>query len=168
MKVRLLALAFGFSLVAGVAYAGPLPGGTDTDGDGVEDAFDNCTSESNAAQTDTDHNGCGNACTCVGSIDPAPCGPTGQATAALLCDGNGDTIVNAGDYSLILAEWDCPNPPGSNPACPAPPLLMDCNGDTVTNAGDYAVILAEWENSAGASGITSAQCNPATCQCTPQ
>jgi len=56
MKVRLLAVAFGFSLVAGTAYAGPLPGGADTDADTVENAFDNCSLTRNANTPATDHN----------------------------------------------------------------------------------------------------------------
>ena len=46
MKAGLIALTFGFFLVAGLplaATAGPTPGGADGDGDTVEDAFDNCT-----------------------------------------------------------------------------------------------------------------------------
>lgn len=64
MKIGLFAMVFGVFLAAGTAYAGPLPGGTDADMDGVEDAFDNCTDVSNSSQADTDHNGCGNECQC--------------------------------------------------------------------------------------------------------
>jgi len=147
MKVRLLALAFGFSLVAGVAYAGPLPGGADGDNDGVENAFDNCTAISNSDQADADHNGCGNAC-----------------TESILRDGDGDTTVSVTDYGLLLAQWECGGP---NPPCPSV-NSMDCDGDTTVSGTDYGALLGEWENIVGPSGITSAQCNPATCVCTPQ
>jgi len=62
MRIKLLALTFGIFLAAGTAYAGPVPGGPDTDGDTVEDAFDNCTSRPNPTQVDTDHDGCGQFC----------------------------------------------------------------------------------------------------------
>jgi len=42
------------------AFAGP--GGSDTDGDGVLDHFDNCSIKPNPAQDDTDGDYCGNLC----------------------------------------------------------------------------------------------------------
>jgi len=151
MKVRLLALAFGFSLVAGAAYAGPLPGGLDSDNDGVENAFDNCTSIANPTQADADHNGCGDAC-----------------TAGILCDADGDTTVQASDFSLVLAQWECQ----LTASCPSVDFA-DCDGDTSVGASDYGILLGEFGNIVGPSGITSAQCNPPggpgpDCQCTPQ
>lgn len=62
MRIKLLALAFGIILAAGTASAGPLPGGVDTDGDTVEDAFDNCELRANPTQVDTDHDACGQFC----------------------------------------------------------------------------------------------------------
>jgi len=80
MKASLIALTFGFFLVAGLplaATAGPTPGGADSDSDGVEDAFDNCTTIANPGQEDADHDGCGDDC------DPALRVATATATAAL-------------------------------------------------------------------------------------
>ena len=57
MKVSFFAMAFGFILAVGfplAASAGPMPGGADTDGDTVEDAFDNCIDDSNSNQDDAD------------------------------------------------------------------------------------------------------------------
>ena len=71
MKTGLLALTFGFFLVVGLpllATAGPTPGGADSDGDTVEDAFDNCTSVANAGQEDADHDGCGDVCGAVPAV----------------------------------------------------------------------------------------------------
>lgn len=140
MTIRLLALTFGFALVAGAAYAGPLPGGADTDSDGVEDAFDNCTAVSNTSQADADHNGCGDAC-----------------SPPITCDGDANANVGPSDFALMLAQWQV-LPAGS----------MDCDNNADVGPSDYAVLLAEWNNSVGPSGITSAQCNPATCMCIPQ
>ncbi len=151
MTIRLLALTFGFALVAGAAYAGPLPGGADTDSDGVEDAFDNCTTMSNTSQTDSDHNGCGNTCTCSGSLG------CGQASVALTCDTDMDTVIGSADFSELNSQF------GSTSGGSA-----DCDADTVVGSADFSALNSQFGNSVGMSGITSAQCNPATCQCTPQ
>lgn len=140
MKVRLLGLAFGFFLVAGTAVAGPTPGGADSDSDGVENAFDNCLSVSNTNQTDTDHNGCGNACT-------------------VLCNFNGDASAGTPDYILIGMNFGMAVTPNTN---------GDCNGDGAVGAADILQMGMEFGMSNGPSGITSAQCNPTTCGCTPQ
>jgi hypothetical protein len=145
MKVRLLALAFGFFLVAGTAVAGPVSGGGDTDGDTVQNAFDNCSGVSNASQTDTDHNGCGDGC-----------------TQSILCDGNGDTIVGGPDFTALGMEFGrtgC----GTTNTC-----TMDCNGDTVVGGPDFTTLGMEFGNTVGPSGITTAQCDPSSCRCTPQ
>jgi len=143
MKVRLLAMAFGFFLVAGTAYAGPVPGGADTDGDGVENAFDNCTAVANSAQSDTDHNGCGDSC-----------------TADIVCDVNGDTSVGTADFNILRMNFGNAVPPGT---------LGDC-GDQNGTVGtpDFNTLRMTFGNSTGPSGITTAQCNPSTCRCTPQ
>jgi hypothetical protein len=46
--------------------------------------------------------------------------------------------------------------------------VPDCNGDTAVGAGDLAIIGMEFGNVSGPSGITNAQCDPDSCQCTPQ
>jgi hypothetical protein len=92
MKVSLIALTFGFFLVAGLplaATAGPTPGGPDSDSDGVEDAFDNCTAIANPGQEDEDHDGCGDVC------DPP-----------LLCDCDGNGGVGVSDFGILSAEWN--------------------------------------------------------------
>ena len=143
MKVRLLAMAFGFFLVAGTAYAGPTPGGPDTDGDTVENAFDNCVSAPNAPQTDTDHNGCGDTC-----------------TNDITCDINGDTAVLVGDFNTLRMNFGNTVPAGT---------LGDCapvDGSVLVN--DFNRLRMNFGNVTGPSGVTTAQCNPSSCQCTPQ
>ena len=141
MKVRLLAVAFGFFLATGTAYAGPAPGGADSDGDTVEDAFDNCTTASNAVQTDTDHNGCGDVC-----------------QTNILCDGNGDTAVGAPDFAAFGMQFGMTG-------CTPITCTMDCNGDTAVGAPDFAILGMEFGNVSGPSGISNAQCDTDSCQC---
>ncbi len=137
MKVGLIALTFGFFLAAGLplaATAGPTPGGPDSDGDTVEDAFDNCCVDANAGQEDEDHDGCGDVC------DPE-----------MLSDANKDGCVDALDYITLAAEWGNTCDPG--------PTLSDANGDTVVDALDYIIIASEWGLCKGPSGITNASRN---------
>jgi len=151
MKVRLMAISFGFFLVVGLpvtGFAGPVPGGADTDGDGVEDAFDDCTTTANADQADADHNGCGDAC----------------AFGTIACDSSGDGKVGSPDFTLFLAQLgnDCDFQPSLS--CTA-----DCDGSNDNKVGgpDFTALIAELGNSQGPSGITSALCDPVTCGCTP-
>lgn len=139
MKVKLLALAFGFFLVAGAAYAGPLPGGPNADGDSVEDAFDNCTVIPNDAQSDTDHDGCGN-----------------------FCDADRDQDGTAGISDLV----GCSDTFGT--ACaPYGPSCCDLDGDGVVGIYDLVYTSDNFQlpTGTGPSGITTAQCNPSLCDC---
>lgn len=149
MKFRLIALLFVLSLAFGLpltASAGPGPSGSDSDIDGVDDSFDNCDAVSNPDQADGNHDGCGDAC-----------------TAPITCDGTGDTVVGVPDFSLISSTF------GNN--CNTNPSLdcsADCNGDNIVGVPDFSTISAEFGNKTGPSGITTAQCMPDLCQCTPQ
>jgi hypothetical protein len=131
MKVKLMALLAGFCLVVGLplaAMAGPTPGGADSDSDGVENAFDNCSTRPNSTQKDADHDGCGD-----------------------ICDADFDQNGGAGlsDYSILLASF------GSTTGQPAykAPVDMDCNGGI--GLSDYSAFLSEFGTTAGPSGITN-------------
>lgn len=147
-RLRLAALAFGFCLAMGLplaAMAGPVPGGPDTDGDGVENAFDNCTSRANPTQVDTDHDGCGQFCD---------------------FDWNNDGLVKPGEVALAASQAGsaaCSTPPGP----PFNNCVCDFNQDGSCKAGEVASIAAGAGSKPGPSGITNAVCNPARCQCTP-
>jgi hypothetical protein len=143
MKVRLIALTFGFFLAAGLplaATAGPLPGGTDTDGDTVEDAFDNCTALSNAGQEDADHDGCGDVCD-NGPID---------------ADANGDTIVGGPDFFALSSSFGATS--GGS---------ADFSGDTIVGGPDFFLLSAQFGNFVGPSGITNPSRDLAECPVAP-
>jgi len=142
MKVVHLAVTMALLVAASGASAGPLPGGADSDGDTVEDAFDNCVDVANASQTDTDHNGCGDSC-----------------TQNITCDANGDTSVGAQDFTILRMQFG--NTPPANTSA-------DCNGDTSVGSQDFTILRMQFGNTVGPSGITTAQCDPASCRCTPQ
>ncbi len=87
---------------------------TDTDGDGLDDASDNCPSVYNPQQLDANSNGIGDVC------DPSPgCGGCGQAACEFV-DRDGDGIADAVD--------NCPS------ICNAQQL--DADGDGVGDACD--------------------------------
>jgi hypothetical protein len=144
MKERLLSLVLGLLLIAGVpfmAMAGPAPGGADTDGDTVEDAFDNCTLVSNAGQDDADHDACGDAC---------PASPANPA------DITGDTQVGVPDYTALVGNWGGTTGGAS-----------DITGDTQVGVPDYTALVGSWGSSYslqnGPSGITNSSRDFGTC-----
>jgi len=132
MKISLMALVAGFCLVVGLplaATAGPTPGGTNSDSDSVEDAFDNCSGLSNAAQKDIDHDGCGDLCDAdydqdggsglldFGVVKSAFGSSSGQplydARADMDCDGS----VGLLDFGFFKAEFGgAPGPSGLIPS----------------------------------------------------
>ena len=144
MKLKLMTLAFGFCLVVGLplaAMAGPTPGGADSDADGVEDGFDNCTARANPTQVDTDHDGCGDFCD---------------------FDWNNDGIVKGGEVALAASQF-------LDPACSTPPgppffnCVCDFNHDGVCKGGEVASVGAMFLKRSGPSGLPGR--NTAICGC---
>jgi len=146
MKISLMALVVGFCLVAGLpltATAGPTPGGpVGTDGDGLEDYFDNCYLVSNPSQKDTDHDGCGNACD---------------------ADYNNDGVVNGSDTSIFISSFLHPTFVGDPLFNPA----TDMNCDGVTNNTDLSFFIpyflttpsvSGFPGSTGPPGVESQRC----------
>jgi len=96
--------------VATVALAGPGLG--DTDGDGWDDVFDNCTNVMNASQLDVDGDGCGNICD--GDFDQNAVvdgtdfitfrgGFTGAASG--VTDHNGDGVTDGSDFIIFRGQF---------------------------------------------------------------
>jgi hypothetical protein len=140
MKVSLFAIAFGFFLAVGFplsAMAGPTPGGTDGDGDTVEDAFDNCLTASNSNQNDTDHDGCGDVCD------------------TLLCDLTNDGTQSSGDFVALSVDFGCTAGVGN--------CSGDCTGDGTTSSGDFVALSLDYGKANGPSGITNPSKGP-SCQ----
>jgi len=135
MKARLTMSAVGIGLMLALgmplgALAGPTPGGADTDGDGVENGFDNCSATVNAGQEDTDHDGCGNVCD------------------LLLCDINQDGGVTSTDFTLLKMCFG--KAASCNPAA-------DCNNDGGITSADFTLLKMEFGKSGtGPSGLPAA------------
>lgn len=133
MKISSMALVAGFCLVVGLplaATAGPTPGGADTDGDGVEDSFDNCLSDSNADQKDTDHDGCGNMCD---------------------LDNNSDGVISSADFTAFKATYlKGEGDPGYNP-------VFDATCEGVVNSADFTIFKGSYLQSTGPSGFPVSQ-----------
>jgi hypothetical protein len=141
MKVSLMALVAAFCLVVGLplaAMAGPTPGlSADGDGDGVENAFDNCSATSNASQKDVDHDGCGDLC----DMDVA--------------SNNGTTGLD--DFGLLAAAF------GSSTGQPAFVPLADINCNGAVGLDDFGLLASRFGINQGPSGITNPGRNFTAC-----
>lgn len=113
---------FAFLFVVGTSGAGP---DSDTDGDGVQDNIDNCSGKANAAQTDTDDDGYGNAC------DP---------------DYTNDGVVGAPDFAVLLGTF------GKAEGAVGYNAAVDCNDDGVVGAPDFACMLSVFGGGPGPEG----------------
>jgi len=156
MKMSLMALVATFCLVVGLplaAMAGPTPGsGIDLDGggvgDGVEDAFDNCTNdtraghtfEANGSQIDFDHDGCGNNCD---------------------ADYDNNGAVAGGDFVLFSRTFGTSaalNTPGT--AAGQYNGAVDSNGDNAITGADFVFFSAHFGDTGptvGPSGFPASQ-----------
>ncbi|MEO1573826.1 MAG: LamG-like jellyroll fold domain-containing protein [Pseudomonadota bacterium] len=101
-----------------------LPSGADSDGDGIADALDNCTAQANAAQTDADGDGYGNACDadlnndCVVNVVDLGRLRVVFFTNDPVADLNVDGVVNVVDLGLLREQFFAPPGPAANGSCP--------------------------------------------------
>jgi hypothetical protein len=99
--------------------------GADSDGDGIADSEDNCPLVYNPGQEDSNGDGTGDACCCVGL--------TGNV------DGDGDQLIDIGDLTAMIAYlYIAPNPV---PACPAE-ANVDGDPEGVVDIGDLTALIA--------------------------
>jgi hypothetical protein len=112
-----------------------LPGGTpntDSDGDGVIDACDNCPGASNSSQTDSDHDGFGDACDNCPTVN-------NQAQTDTDGDGVGDACDNCRTVAnATQVDWDAD---AIGDACDNciyvyNPSQLDTDGDAVGDSCD--------------------------------
>ncbi|GAB4327844.1 MAG: exo-alpha-sialidase [Candidatus Zixiibacteriota bacterium] len=105
----------------------PCPSTTDSDGDGFNDACDNCPTVFNVDQADSNRDLVGDAC------DNPPCACDFQA------DGNADGFRDAVDLNLLIdvAFFGENNP--QDLTCPLPRFDLDCN--TFTDAVDLNLTI---------------------------
>lgn len=140
MSLRLrLALAVSLALLAGAALSAcggsdDLVTASDADGDRVADVDDNCPSDANPAQYDTDADGFGDACDC--DRQPLVCLQESLASGGCL-----DGIDNDGDGRADNADPNCHVEATANGNC----------GDAIDNDGDRLLDCAE-STCAGAPG----------------
>ncbi|MEM7084145.1 MAG: thrombospondin type 3 repeat-containing protein [Pseudomonadota bacterium] len=112
-----------FSDTTGLTSVPVTGGGTDSDGDGVDDSADNCTLEANADQRDTDADGYGNICDpdlnndgVVNFLDVTAWVPFFNTATTGDADLDGDGIANFVDFSIIANFFL--GPPGPSGVAP--------------------------------------------------
>ena len=130
---------------------------TDTDGDSIPDATDNCPSDSNPSQDDQDSDGYGDACDNCSAVANGSLIPDAGAGVqrdtdgdgfgdVCDCDFNNDGGCGQPDYSLFLSCFNQLAPEGS--ACE----LYDMNGDGGVGQPDYSLFISGFGGQPGPSG----------------
>src|SRR5215468_7937637 len=117
------AAAFVAFLTAGPAWS------LDSDGDGVDDASDNCIAVANPDQLDGDHDGYGDACD---------------------ADFNEDGVVGYPDLVLIQRAF------GSRPGSPKYSQALDLDGNGAIGASDVLTVWRRIGSTPGPSGLACA------------
>ncbi len=102
----------------------------DSDGDGIDDLFDNCRDVSNVSQTDTDSDGCGNACD--GDFDQ-------------------DGAAAGTDFFTFLSCLGSAVGPGAGPADDPTCAESDCDDDLAVAGSDFFCFLAQLGGTPGVS-----------------
>ncbi len=130
------------------------PQPTDTDGDGVADATDNCPNDANTNQLDNDNDGQGNVC------DATPDGP-------VVTDTDGDGVADSAD--------NCPNDANANQldsdsdgtgdVCDATPNGPDSDGDGVADADDNCPNIANADQADDNNNGIGNVCEPVVEDC---
>src|SRR5262245_40950973 len=113
-----------------VAFLSPGPAwALDSDGDGIDDASDNCIAVANPSQLDGDHDGYGNACD---------------------ADFDGDGVVGFPDLLLIQGAF------GARPGSPKYSEALDLDGSGGIGAADLLAVQRRIGSAPGPSGLACA------------
>ncbi len=121
----------------------PCDAGADSDGDGVEDDFDNCPADPNPPQVDTDSDGAGDACDNCTQVDNGPVVPDAGGNVqrdtngdgfgnVCDCDLNNNGVCNIDDFTIFLADFATGVDAGAG---------TDMNGTGVVNIDDFVLFL---------------------------
>jgi hypothetical protein len=143
------------SPVLGFPALGDPPPPTDSDGDGVIDRFDDCTTAADPDQLDSDGDGIGNACdadvnqdgvvtkadqdfvkACIGVFDD-------QNPQCAPADFDGDGVVGVNDYITVLAAPGLPPGPSAANHPPHIELAQPADG-TIYSPAQHLAWVAGW------------------------
>jgi len=124
-QTRQLILVFG---VAGVLLAAPAAFAADSDGDGTDDAADNCLVAANADQVDSDGDGFGDA-----------------------CDGdyNNDGAVDGADHAILVSSFGLAEGDDGYVAA------ADHDGDGSIQGSDFSAFRGMYGQPLGPSGLVN-------------
>ncbi len=107
--------------------------GPDSDGDGVADTDDNCTSVANPSQADCNSDGIGDACDIADGAQDYNLNGVPD-----VCECIGDLfpngIINGADLGIMLSEW---GPAVGN-------TISDLNRDGSVDGTDLGYLLSRW------------------------
>jgi hypothetical protein len=112
-------------------------GCSDSDGDGIPNAYDNCPGLPNPTQADCDADGLGDACEIAGGASDANGNGIPDGCEPCPGDSDGNGLVDGLDLGRMLGAWGVVDGQGACTAC-------DLNADGVVNGVDLGALLGHW------------------------
>jgi hypothetical protein len=125
--------------------------GRDQDGDGIDDAADNCPFRANAGQEDADGDGRGDSCdNCLLIANTTQRDSDGDGFGNVCdCDFNQDGVCARPDYSIFVSCFGRFTGPGAgfpgDPTCEN----SDMNGDGAVGRPDYSLFISGFGGTPG-------------------